>query len=411
VIEIKNSEKVLSYGLLLNIAGLILSFIFGFWGDQKHVLRIGYQVWSYLFSNDNSFNDFFGDRVESLGNYCIYLQCQQYDVTSPPMALILGKFFYFIPEEASLIVFVLLNITISLFLLTYYFEINLKFSIYFLLSSFPLFFAIFRGNNDLYLLPGLLFVILSQFKNKPVISAIGLGVLSGIEPIMILYIVILFKYNSKLRYVFYCFITYLFVWISPILHGEKNLFSYFSLLRNGGDYYSQTMVIGNGGQLFNETLYGLIKFIFQRFFVPAKTEPSDVNLSLISNGIPTYYSIFAITIFIISLYFIFREKNITINFINVSLLLIILPFVSASYKLLLLTVSLILVINFIDLALKRNRILFAVLIIICIPKHYIWFQLEFDQVGITLESLINPILMLYLLLHNFYHSKTKVLKT
>ena len=320
----------------------------------------------------------------------------------------IGKFFYFIPTESALVIFILINTFGSVLIINHFVKTNHEISVVFFLTSFPLFFAIFRGNNDLYLVSFLLLIMFLFLKKSFLFSSVLLGILSGLEPLMILFIIVFFRHNKKLTFVISTLSTSILVWISPLFFGERNIQSYFTLLKNAQNVYSDAMIVGNGGQLFNESIFGFIKFVFQKFFTSPTTDPIEVNNLMISSGIIRLYLILAIIFFAISIYFIFKETNIIFNFLNMCVLLIILPYVSASYKLLLLTVALIFIINYLDLRNSRERFIFFMILIILIPKHYIWLKLEFDPVGITLQSLINPLLMIILLLYNFYISGQKV---
>jgi hypothetical protein len=406
--EYPGNIQILKIGLYLYISGIFLSVIFGYWWEGPGYFSIGYPVWSHLLSNDGSFDDFYGDRFESLGDYCIYLFCEQYAVTNPPIASLIGKFFYFIPTESALVIFILINTFGSVLIINHFVKTNHEISVVFFLTSFPLFFAIFRGNNDLYLVSFLLLIMFLFLKKSFLFSSVLLGILSGLEPLMILFIIVFFRHNKKLTFVISTLSTSILVWISPLFFGERNIQSYFTLLKNAQNVYSDAMIVGNGGQLFNESIFGFIKFVFQKFFTSPTSDPIEVNNLMISSGIIRLYLIMAIIFFAISIYFIFKETNIIFNFLNMCVLLIILPYVSASYKLLLLTVALIFIINYFDLRNSRERFIFFMILIILIPKHYTWLKLEFDPVGITLQSLINPMLMIILLLYNFYISGQKV---
>ena len=169
--------------LKFQIIAIFTSMLFGVWGGSDSFLKIGYQIWSYLTSGQGSFDDFYGDRFEQLGGYNHWR-----DGTLPPVAIIIGKLFYFIPEESALVVFVLLNVflaTLLIVILSNKQETNELLTITFF--SYPFLFALFRGNNDIYLLSFLLAIYLLYKRGETVLSAILLGVLGALEPLMFLF--------------------------------------------------------------------------------------------------------------------------------------------------------------------------------------------------------------------------------
>jgi hypothetical protein len=387
--------------LKFQIIAIFTSMLFGVWGGSDSFLKIGYQIWSYLTSGEGSFDDFYGDRFEQLGGYNHWR-----DGTLPPVAIIIGKLFYFIPEESALVVFVLLNVflaTLLIVILSNKQETNELLTITFF--SYPFLFALFRGNNDIYLLSFLLAIYLLYKRGETVLSAILLGVLGALEPLMFLFSPLYFVHSrQKIKFLIIYLITYALSWYSPAFHGERDISNYFRIARkHSGDYFDW-MVIHDGGLLAGNSLFGLLKTIYYFIFFRDSVDNEFVAQTFQSSFLFNFYFYIACILGLYLTYLIFREKDLKVQLVLLSCMIILLPYVSALYKFVLFLFNVLVILADSRNSNRRLNYIALILILINIPKNYIWFTFPFNPTGVTLESLVNPILIIYLI---FYIHFTK----
>lgn len=391
--------------LKLQFLAIFISMLFGVWGGSDFFLKIGYQVWSHLTSEQGSFDDFYGDRFEQLGGYNHWR-----DGTLPPVAIIIGKLFYFIPDRSALAVFVLLNtflISILIVILSNKQKTNELLTL--TLFSYPFLFALFRGNNDIYLLSFLLAIFLLYRQGQTILSAILLGILGALEPLMFLFFPLYFIHSAKKIKFFVIFvITYALSWYSPAFHGERNISNYFKIASNHSKDYFDWMVIHDGGLLFGNSLFGLLKSIYYFTFFRDSVDTEFVSIAFQSSLIFNFYFYLACSLGLYLTYLIFREKDFKVQLVLLSCMIILLPYVSALYKFVLFLFNILVILSDSKNNSKRLSHIVLILILINIPKNYIWFTFPFNPVGVTLESLVNPILILYLIFYiHFTNSKVK----
>jgi hypothetical protein len=391
--------------LKLQIIAISISMLLGVWGSSDVFLKIGYQVWSHLTSDQGSFDDFYGDRFEQLGGYYHWR-----DGTLPPVAIIIGKLFYFIPDKSALAVFVLLNgflVSLLIVILSNKQKTNELIALTFI--SYPFLFALFRGNNDIYLLSFMLAIYLLYKRGETTLSAILLGVLGALEPLMFLFFPLyLIHSRQKIKFFIVYVIVYALSWYSPAFHGERNISNYFKIASNHSKDYFDWMVINDGGLLFGNSLFGLLKSSYYFIFFRDSIDTEFVSLSFQSSLIFNFYFYFACFLGLYLVYLIFREKDFKVQLVLLSCMIILLPYVSALYKFILFLFNVLVILADSRNNSKRLSYIVLILIFINIPKNYIWFTFPFNPVGVTLESIVNPVLILYLIFYiHFTNSKIK----
>jgi hypothetical protein len=89
-------------------------------------------------------------------------------------------------------------------------------------------------------------------------------------------------------------------------------------------------------------------------------------------------------------------------------MMILLPYVAAAYKLVMMTFLLFCYLNFSDLKARKNLATIMFLSLIVIPKNYIWIQFSFDPTGMTIESILNPILIFFMVISIISFSKKSI---
>jgi hypothetical protein len=381
----------------------LLSIIAGNWADnQIKFFRHGYQTWSFLTSNFGSFDDFYGDRFEKLGDYYHWRE-----YTQAPITNIIGKFFYFIPERSSIVVFTLINVLVIIFILNTIKIKNTNMNIFLVIVSYPFMFALFRGNNDIYLLSWLLIILFFHLNQRYLIVGFLTGLMIGLEPITVLFVLVLII-NYRFKQISMYFMGAGIALTLPLFYGEKNLSKYYEIAKSfTGDYYFPNMVLNNGGLLFNNSLFGFIKYIFFQLRINEGLTMTEISENVSNYLINPYYILSIILGITFVVFLILLSSNLDRITVLVSMM-ILLPYVAAAYKLVMMTFLLFCYLNFSDLKARKNLATIMFLSLIVIPKNYIWIQFSFDPTGMTIESILNPILIFFMVISIISFSKKSI---
>lgn len=381
----------------------MLSIIAGNWADnQIKFFRHGYQTWSFLTSNFGSFDDFYGDRFEKLGDYYHWRE-----YTQAPITNIIGKFFYFIPERSSIVVFTLINVLVIIFILNTIKIKNTNMNIFLVIVSYPFMFALFRGNNDIYLLSWLLIILFFHLNQRYLIVGFLTGLMIGLEPITVLFVLVLII-NYRFKQISMYFMGAGIALTLPLFYGEKNLSKYYEIAKSfTGDYYFPNMVLNNGGLLFNNSLFGFIKYIFFQLRINEGLTMTEISENVSNYLINPYYILSIILGITFVVFLILLSSNLDRITVLVSMM-ILLPYVAAAYKLVMMTFLLFCYLNFSDLKARKNLATIMFLSLIVIPKNYIWIQFSFDPTGMTIESILNPILIFFMVISIISFSKKSI---
>jgi hypothetical protein len=396
-------QKITKIVVYFQITNLLISIIVGNWADhQIKFFRHGYQTWSFLTSNIGSFDDFYGDRFEKLGDYYHWRE-----YTQAPITNIIGKFYYFIPDRTSIVFFALFNVLVIVFILNLLKTKNINLNIFLVIVSYPFFFALFRGNNDIYLLPWLLIILFFHLNQRHLAVGFFAGLMIGLEPITALFIIVFFL-NFRFKQISMYFLGAGLALTLPLLYGEKNISKYYQIASSfTNDYYFPTMVLNNGGLLFNNSLFGFAKYLFFQLKINRGLRVDEISENVANYLINPYFilTIFMGIIFVVFL--ILLSSN--LDRVNVLIsMMILLPYVAAAYKLVMLTFLLFCYLNYSDLRARKNLITILYLSLIVIPKNYIWIQFSFDPTGMTIESILNPILIFLMVISIILNSKKSI---
>ena len=403
-----------------SLFSLMLSAIFyvaGYFG-------FGYNIFGYLFLGQDTFSDFLqstlfaelyynpglGDDVNSgfsqpLGPPLIfyYLAIRRvfpsFDVyTQAEMPIIL----------AGLILLALMALLFTLLLLI---TRNPLFSLL-LVFSHPIIFIVGRGNPDILLCILFSLFIILQSKNKELLSATVLSLMIATKLPLVIFVTI-FLYRRQLKgFVLAPTLATIFFFGSltfrPFVVSEQ-----FATFRIVTDRYFRDYVIGDGGTLFNNSLFGLIKSLFYLIFGSSLDSVSDL-VEMNTNLSRYYWGLILVLIFLFLTYLISNlggKKSFSTSFLLkgiqeidwseilfvLTILFILIPNISAEYRLGFLIVSFAGLYSRNSSLLARKEFL-ALFFITLIPKHFIIFEDSLQVFGtFTFASIINPTLLLTLL--------------
>lgn len=349
--------------------------------------NFGYPTWEHLLSDQGIFDDFYGVRDENPNDY--YLQSPLFG-TNPPGTLMLGRLYALFPDRAAIVVaavgWALLSAwAVGLIAKRYN-------AIWFLAVSYPFWFAILRGNDDVYLLPGILLLAWSLENNKPEIFGVVVGLLALAEPYSLLFTIPL-VFAGYIKQAVIPAVLVLSGWLSTSAFGARDLGLFIRLAEDSPKTYLRNMAFGDGGMLFGNSMFGLLKLISQNLTDLSANETVEFSQDLYGWYLPVAWAIIAVVIVVTAL----RDTTVYSLLLRLALLTCLLPPVVATYKLGILFGLLIYRLYRLEIACKRDIFETWLLVLIIIPKSYMIIYLPSGSIT-TLDSLLNPILMLLLLL-------------
>lgn len=215
-----------------------------------------------------------------------------------------------------------------------------NFSNIFIISfmSFPLLNLIDRGNLDMLLvLFFALFVYLFK-KEKYILSAFILAVINAIKPFMILFL-FLFLFKRKFKEFFFCIFIMTFFIIGGFLVLKGDFFSNISVFIQNVNSVKEFIFhdnINHAVFLGSTNLFLAIIFILLSF---------GASSIVFSRGLIISYNIISLIITGIVLFFVYKEKEFWKKINLLTLLMLLLPYISNDYKLIFLFVPLWLFVN------------------------------------------------------------------
>ena len=283
-------------------------------------------------------------------------------------------------------------------------------SFVFTFMSYPVLFAIDRGNQEMYIFILLSLSIFSYYKNKYFISAVLLGFAIHLK---IYFAVFLIIYISDKKYKEIGFVIFLFFilpilafiidkWLFPTIQFSGSIFIFLKSASSTENWYNSLYVLGDCGAAYCSSLYGGLKAIIY-FIHPdilAGSPPIHFLFSL-------YFRVSVICSGIIALYVMFFEKEAWKKVTLVALILILFPFVTADYRLILLFIPLWLFIS--SKEPSKYNILYGIIFgLLLIPKDYYFIR---DMISISV--IINPLLIIIfmiVLVHEGFYTKFEKLR-
>jgi hypothetical protein len=270
----------------------------------------------------------------------------------------------------------------------YNFKSRVKYSIILL---YPTIFCLSRGNNDIWLIGFIVLFCYFAIKQKLILSAVSLGIITSIDPVFTIYSILFFSKKSIKFWTVFISLN-LVLYIFPIFAYKANPISEATNIVEQYLLYNKGMVSGDGGLLFGNSFIGLVKivtiFLFGLNPILIQLGLIQILLALVCILLIAYYS-----------FFIVINKD-TVMYIYLVLTCTMILFLSAApdYKLIFFYPALILLI---EQSKKDDFFLFLLINIILIPKYFLWFTFDYNPTGFTINSIINPILLILVMIISF----------
>lgn len=392
--KIKKYNQSYNRIIIINVLGVFSVLFFD-------LINFGYNTFRYLIGVPGIFNDFFTPLINAISKPVLSSEILKDSNFNSPFTPF--NFFYFRVVGAFLFenpyIFAVTCMTLILLLVAWQFYryTGQKNAVLMLLTSFPLLFAFFRGNVTIFLL-ALLIIALNQLQNGSAIRAsIILGIMVGFQfPYAIFFLLIPIFSKQYLRYVFLASITAVSTYVVPYILVSGGISSSTKTFIELNKRWTVSYIDNNEGLLHGTSIYGAVKTLI--FVVFNSQETSNGMLDVLNVWyVPSIVLSFIIIVYI-STYKVWsiRLNNEEIqNYmsLSVAIMFVSFPQVSAFYKLIfLLPFAHNLTKNY-----MKNKYLINLILLLIFPKDFIHFGISEYLPGVTIASLVNPILLLVIL--------------
>lgn len=351
--------------------------------------NLGYPIWEHLLSDQGIFDDFYGARDERTTDY--FLQSPLYG-TNPPGTLMLGRLYALFPDRASIVVAVVGWVLLTVWAVGL--ATRRHAAAWFVIVSYPFWFAVLRGNDDVYVMSAVLLLAWSLDNGKPEVFGMVVGIVALAEPYALLFSVPLLL-AGYFKQVVIPFVLFVGGWLSTATFGSRDLGLYLRLAEDSPKTYLRNMAFGDGGMLFGNSMFGLTKVVMQNLANVSASESVEFSRDLYEYYTIVSWAIIAAVVAVSA----FRGTTRFKILLSLSLLTCLLPPVVATYKLSFLSGLLIYRLYRFDNYSKRDVFETWLLVLIVTPKSYLVFSLPSGAL-FTFDSVLNPILMVVLLVVN-----------
>jgi hypothetical protein len=394
--------------------GLLAFFITQFALLMLGEFDVGYPILHFLFIGNAKFADFIDGLVLTPAYFSnILASMDTFSQPQGPPVLVFYDFWRSLTPDLAVpdsklikihqIVLILLLMTLLFVWVLSKVSKSSHFAIL-LALSYPYLFLFGRGNPDLICAILLALAIWAIQKSRFPISAILMGLMGAFKVPYLLFAVVFIpiKRIKMLILTGFSFLVFFFGSLLTRPYGMTEQLKTFQIIT---ERYFRDYAVGDGGHLFNTSMFGLVKgfaYLFPSQEFQNIAQLYSYNKALLN----AYYAlIFGVLLVVLFLYRR-RSGGFSIPPVNSlpeilfasTLILILLPQVSAEYRLAMLLPSLAWLLG------SNSKILtpkFLVLVaILFIPKYFVHFQFEDGFRGqFALGTLVNPILLLIILLN------------
>jgi len=396
--------------LIITIAFSLIVYVSG-------TLRIGYSILEYLFYGNGAYGDFINPiyAYKSMYSPKILIDNPSYsEVFSPPVNVMSSLFEIFISRTLDAQIFLLFFWVITLYLIN---KLVGDWQITLMLGfTFPVLFTFGRGNQD-YIIGVLTALLIFNWNSKKLflISPIILGLIVSIK-INYIYFLLPYIFKRKFTLTILTLIYFSVLFITPIYFKDENgtLFEQISVFVNILQNYNSGYAIYGGGSLHNSSFFGLETIFLQNYLEVfyGGTEIENFR-SILEDLLSLHYFFIFLFLSFITMYIavfipnLIKSVNFSELFLFCNLIFILVSPVSAHYRMMN-TVIIVSGLIYLKSKLIEDRIFLAILCTLLAPKTFLFWQNSIDGSYSTLDSIINPILILTLIFRIMYFWKSRV---
>jgi hypothetical protein len=282
--------------------------------------------------------------------------------------------------------------------------------------TFPVLFTFGRGNQD-YIIGVLTALLIFKWNSKKLflISPLILGLIVSIK-INYIYFLLPYIFKRKFTLTILTLIYFSVLFITPIYFKDENgtLFEQISVFVNILQNYNSGYAIYGGGSLHNSSFFGLETIFLQNYLEVfyGGTEIENFR-SILEDLLSLHYFLIFLFLSLITMYIavfipnLIKSVNFSELFLFCNLIFILVSPVSAHYRMMN-TVIIVSGLIYLKSKLIEDRIFLAILCTLLAPKTFLFWQNSIDGSYSTLDSIINPILILTLIFRIMYFWKSRV---
>jgi hypothetical protein len=284
-----------------------------------------------------------------------------------------------------LLVFFIIYITLVLLI---YFKSGKKIELLLLFSLHPFVFSIYRGSFDhiVVLMAGvsLIYYLKSEYKKSyfwfllSFIIKPGHGILLS----LLLYTQKKFIKNTLIIISIILSATIIIYFTIPIGY-EK-----FQILSSSLKQYKNDYIIGDGGLLFNNSVYSIIKVA--SYLVEVSDES---RIRMLEYSLLTISGLFFISSFLVVFNAIYRNCSLYQTILNISLILVFLIPISPDYRLCYLSLPIFYIVLNNSLS-NKQYIDSIILLVMMLPKSYLVLKIGPHANDLALSSILNPVIFI-----------------
>ena len=364
---------------------------------------IGNGFFSYMVSPAGRFDDFF-----NIFAYAPRVPDPEISFQLTGLAILFGRIFNE-SQTFGLIIALVLGLALPLFLIQRSISSHFKqkpfLYICFILFSYPVIFGFCRGNPTLAAALWSIVSVFSFMSGRMRLSQIALVIASCIHPSAVFFSA-LFLSNGRSGFFVLMRLGFIILILQILFYYllEGNAFSTIRNVFLSLEQYNQDYILGTGGDLYNNSLFLVIKTMF--YNNPFVIETALIYLAPL---------VFIIGLIKASMHYVKYKWSSTVIYFVCFLMPIIMILsspVSADYRL-----SYLLIPALLMLLVKDLSIILICILVVMLPKHFIFFSSYWlnlypdsifvydnliETIGQTINSFINPLLLLIILLskHN-----------
>ena len=402
----QNWQKNFQKYLLISFATQLFLLILSLGG-------IGYSIFNYLFRSIDTFQDLTVSAMFQPLYYSPDLVESFSQPIGPPLILYYRFLRFLIPSLnteaiieapfAPVFLYLFFLFLISVFLVH---KLTGSRAMTFLMCfSYPMLFLFGRGNPDNLCLILFMLTLVSLKKNRIAAAAI-IGLLASIKlPFLVL--IAIFVYRKEFRLQLIALLTLLISFLIPLLSTGYGILQQLRKFGQVTQSYFNDYVLNDGGNLFNNSLYGLLKSIVfiingRRSFTADELEIFRQNVYSFASLIVYILILVPVSIFLIKNFKLIRNLHkfeVEVIFILI-LIFILTPQVSAEYRIVfLLPVVGVLYRSQSDFV--KDKFLVVLFSLLLVPKEFLFITFQNNQFApITVSTLLNPFILFLLLMRS-----------
>lgn len=388
------NRKVTIVATIIVVGFVMAAFYHYFLGTY---LGLGYPFNTFLFAPGDRFNDFYNNyRQITLTGRGVFL---------PEHGL--SNYLFFLPSlfsfHSQALAYVFYAGIFLVYLLCYNYnylkiispadgrEVNrIRDTFIFTFMTYPVLFVIDRGNQEMYIFIMLSLSIFFYYREKHLISALLLGLAVHIKMYFAVFLLLYLadKKYREIRIVIYLFIILPFLaslidnWLFPAVQFSGSTFAFLKTAASSDNWYNNLYVLGDDGAAYCSSLYGALKAILYFLFPDIRGGSLPVYRLF-----GAYFPVSLLCAGIIALYILFIEQEAWRRVALATFSLILFPFVTADYRLIMLFIPMWMFIH----SEQRSKYdaLYATLFgLLLIPKDFYIIRRN-----ISISVIINPLLI------------------